>query len=156
MTETIHSKSKWMIQIIDGNKVPLYKQVARRMMQRIRTGEYREGALLPPIRAISRQFGVSVTVVQQALRDMEQHGLVKARHGKGVLVIGSQAADRAALVFGMVHPYAQGMSFGRDVLHFATQAFGQRKNLLIPVSSEGDAAREREQVEHHPLACPGR
>lgn len=118
------------------------------MMQKIRTGDYRAGEPLPSIRSISDDLSVSINVVQRAIRVLEKDGLVLSQHGKQVLVTGAKGAERAALIFGLIHPYAQGMLFGRDVLHFASRAFSERKNLLITVSTDGSAAKEREQAEH--------
>lgn len=134
--------------VVPGNKVPLYRQVARDMMQRIRTGDYRAGEPLSPIRAISDEFNVSVNVVQRAIHVLERDGLVRSQHGKQVMVTTAEGAKRAALVFGLIHPYAEGMAFGRDVLHFAGRAFSERHNLLVTVSSDGLAAKERERAEH--------
>jgi len=134
--------------VVRGNKVPLYRQLARDMMQRIRTGDYRAGEPLPSIRAISDEFNVSVNVVQRAIRILERDGLVRPQHGKQVMVTGDEGAKRAALIFGLIHPYAEGMAFGRDVLHYAGRAFSERHNLLVTVSSDGLAARERERAEH--------
>lgn len=137
-----------MPSVIEGNKVPLYQQLARNMMQRIRTGDYPAGQPLPPIRSISSEFNVSVNVVQRAIRILEQDGLVLSQHGKQVMVATAKGTDRAALMFGLIHPYADGMSFGRDVLHFAARAFSERHNLLVTVSSDGLAIRERQRAEH--------
>ena len=137
-----------MPQVIEGNKVPLYRQVASSMLQRIRTGDYRAGHPLPSIRSISDEFQVSVNVVQRAIRVLEHDGLVSSQHGKQVMVTSVNGSQRAALVFGLIHPYAEGMAFGRDVLHYAARAFSERHNLLITVSSDGIASRERERAEH--------
>ncbi|MFA9479533.1 GntR family transcriptional regulator [Phycisphaerales bacterium AB-hyl4] len=137
-----------MAQIVQGNKVPLYRQVASRIMQRIRTGDYKPGDALPSIRSISSEFKVSINVVQRALRELESKGMVVTQHGKQVLVADTARGKRAAIVFGMIHPYSGGLAFGRDVLYFAGQTFSDRSNLLFTVSSEGNAARERELAEH--------
>jgi DNA-binding transcriptional regulator YhcF (GntR family) len=137
-----------MTQMVAGNKIPLYRQLATTMMQRIRTSDYRPGETLPSIRSISNEFNVSINVVQRAIRELERDGIVLTQHGKEIRVTDTVRAEKAAIVFGMIHPYAGGMAFGRDVLYYAGQTFSSRNNLLFTVSSGGDAARERHLARH--------
>jgi GntR family transcriptional repressor for pyruvate dehydrogenase complex len=55
---------------------------------RIRDGRIAAGAKLPSEAAIMAEFGVSRTVVREALSKLQAAGLVQTRHGIGTFVIG--------------------------------------------------------------------
>jgi DNA-binding FadR family transcriptional regulator len=55
---------------------------------RIRDGRIAPGAKLPTEAAIMAEFGVSRTVVREALSKLQASGLVRTRHGIGTFVIG--------------------------------------------------------------------
>jgi len=65
-------------------RVPKASDVlAEELAGRIIAGELREGALLPPERALVLQTGLSRTSVREALRVLEVRGFVKIRSGRG-------------------------------------------------------------------------
>jgi DNA-binding FadR family transcriptional regulator len=49
-------------------------------------GKYAPGGQLPPGRELGQHFGVSITVVREALSRLKADGLVASRQGKGVFV----------------------------------------------------------------------
>lgn len=132
--------------IIMGNKVPMYMQVAQTLRQRIRTGIYKTKEPIPSFRHLADEFGVSLFVVQRAMRVLEEDGVLTAHHGKAVTVDQTSAADKAAIVFGLIQPYANSMQM--MVQHDAEQAFSERNNLLVIRTSGGDPAAERRIAEH--------
>ncbi len=117
-------------------------------MQRVRTGIYQAGAPLPSVRAISEEFGVSLNVVQRAVRHLEESGIVSTHHGKGMMVAEAEACRRAAILFGFIQPYTAGLVFESMVFHYAGQVFNNRDNFLVTRSSEGSAEQEREVATH--------
>jgi DNA-binding FadR family transcriptional regulator len=56
--------------------------------ERIRAGRLRPGERLPSEAAIMSGFGVSRTVVREALSKLQASGLVRTRHGVGTFVVG--------------------------------------------------------------------
>jgi GntR family transcriptional repressor for pyruvate dehydrogenase complex len=58
----------------------------------ILAGELEVGSKLPPEREISRQFGVSIVTVREALRGLEAFGIIEKRRGKdgGVFITQKQ------------------------------------------------------------------
>jgi GntR family transcriptional repressor for pyruvate dehydrogenase complex len=56
---------------------------------RIKSGELQVGAKLPTEAAIMATFGVSRTVVREALSKLQAAGLVQTRHGIGTFVVGA-------------------------------------------------------------------
>jgi GntR family transcriptional regulator len=69
-----------------ANYVPLYKQLAQILQQRIKTGIYSGGEKLPSERELSEIFKVSRITVTAAIQELEQNGLVIRKKGKGTFV----------------------------------------------------------------------
>jgi DNA-binding FadR family transcriptional regulator len=63
------------------------------MTARIRDGRMRAGDKLPTEAAIMNEFGVSRTVVREALSKLQAGGLVQTRHGVGTFVAASTDAS---------------------------------------------------------------
>jgi GntR family transcriptional regulator, transcriptional repressor for pyruvate dehydrogenase complex len=69
----------------------LADQVADRLRQTILSGQLKPGDALAPERDLSQQFGVSRTVVREAVRSLSGQGLVQAIGGSGVRVLAVDA-----------------------------------------------------------------
>src|SRR5581483_918888 len=67
--------------------VPLYFQVEQALANPIRGGTLAIGSQLPAEPELSRHFGVSRSVIRQALRRLEETGLVARRRGVGSFVV---------------------------------------------------------------------
>ncbi len=134
--------------LIEGNKIPLYQQVKQSLKQRVKTGVYGEGSSLPSLRVLSKEFGVSPGIVQQAIYGLESEGMLTVQHGKGVRVLEKKSSESAAISFGFIQPYTEYLAFEGQVIRYAEKVFDRRNNFLIPKSSEGLASREREIAEH--------
>jgi GntR family transcriptional regulator len=67
--------------------VPLYFQVEQELARRIREGGIAIGSRLPTEPELSEHFGVSRSVVRQAVKRLEQMGLVSRRRGVGSFVV---------------------------------------------------------------------
>ena len=55
-----------------------YEELAEKLMQKIHDGELRTGDKLPSERYLAKEYGVSRSVVREALRSMERIGCVAA------------------------------------------------------------------------------
>jgi len=62
------------------------EQVARKLTDLVRSGEFQPGARLPSEHAIAEQFGVSRAVVREAVARLKMEGLVTTRQGDGAFV----------------------------------------------------------------------
>jgi DNA-binding FadR family transcriptional regulator len=71
----------------------LAREVVQRLGDRIRDGRWPGGEQLPSESALMDEFGVSRTVVREALSQLQAAGLVRTRHGVGTFVIGAGAAQ---------------------------------------------------------------
>jgi GntR family transcriptional regulator len=62
---------------------PRYRELAEVLRERIAAGEFTRGLALPGEQALAVEYGVTRTVVRNALRWLEQRGLVTARRNIG-------------------------------------------------------------------------
>ena len=70
----------------DWSGRPAYLQVAEALRAEIRSGRVPPGSQLPSYEALMRKYGVSVTVVRSAVRELKTEGLVYTHQGKGAFV----------------------------------------------------------------------
>ncbi|MDW8166878.1 MAG: GntR family transcriptional regulator [Acidobacteriota bacterium] len=66
--------------------IPPHAQIIDRIKLALLTGELRAGDTLPSIRDVERESGVSRNIVRRAYLELEAYGLLKLKHGKGVIV----------------------------------------------------------------------
>ncbi|MBO0740350.1 MAG: GntR family transcriptional regulator [Hyphomicrobiaceae bacterium] len=70
----------------DANR-PLYAQVRERLVDRIRSGQWKPGQLIANEFAIAAEFGVSQGTARKAISDLAAEGLVVRRQGRGTFVV---------------------------------------------------------------------
>lgn len=63
-----------------------YEHVVDQLLELLHDDELAAGAALPPERVLATRFDVSRTAVREALRVLEQRGILVARHGAGHFV----------------------------------------------------------------------
>ena len=79
------------------------QRVAERVRSAIRAGELRDGDRLPPERQLIEQFGYSRAIVREALRMLEDEGLITLHAGRnGGAIIQHPGADRLMNAFDML------------------------------------------------------
>ena len=64
----------------------LYEQIVRQIEESILKGELTAGSQLPAERDLAKQFGVSRTAVREAIKALQEKGLVDAFPGRGTFV----------------------------------------------------------------------
>lgn len=69
-----------------GARPKLGERVADQLRERIQKGDFAPGAQLPTENVLVEQFGVSRTVIREAISSLRVDGLVKAHQGRGVFV----------------------------------------------------------------------
>jgi GntR family transcriptional repressor for pyruvate dehydrogenase complex len=72
-----------VVQVAPNN---LTDRITESLRQDIVSGKYAPGTQLPAGKDLGQQFGVSITVVREALSRLKADGLVASRQGKGVFV----------------------------------------------------------------------
>jgi GntR family transcriptional regulator len=70
---------------------PKYAQVIAALQERIESGEYPPGSLLPSEHQLSAEFGTARPTVVRALRVLRQDGWIETQQGKGSFVRGRPA-----------------------------------------------------------------
>ncbi|SFS68423.1 PLP-dependent aminotransferase family protein [Paenibacillus sp. BC26] len=68
------------------SRVPLAEQIQLALVERIRSGLYQAGDLLPSVRELSREIGVSLMTAVLAYEKLEATGYAQRHHGKGTFV----------------------------------------------------------------------
>ena len=68
------------------SNIPYYIQLINILKEKIDQGEWKPGDQIPSEPDLCEMFGVSRTVIRQALREIELEGLVTRRKGKGTFV----------------------------------------------------------------------
>jgi GntR family transcriptional repressor for pyruvate dehydrogenase complex len=64
----------------------LYERVVGKVLELIASGTWKPGYRLPPERELSEAFGVSRTVVREAVKALEARGILESTTGSGVSV----------------------------------------------------------------------
>ena len=65
---------------------PAYRQIAEDLRSKIGDGSYPVGAALPSTSQLMEIYGVSITAVRAAVRELQSEGLLIGQPGKGVYV----------------------------------------------------------------------
>jgi GntR family transcriptional regulator len=84
--------------------LPLYAQVKARLIQRIQTGDWKPGQLIPNEFALAGELGVSQGTVRKALGEMTAEKLLVRRQGLGTFV---QQHTPETMLFRFFHFYDQ-------------------------------------------------
>jgi DNA-binding GntR family transcriptional regulator len=74
---------------------PKYAQIITALQQRIESGEYPPGSLLPSEHQLTAEFGTARPTVVRALRVLRQDGWIDTQQGKGSFVRGRPALAAA-------------------------------------------------------------
>jgi GntR family transcriptional regulator len=80
----------------DGRQ-PKYLRIHRELSDRISSGQWPAGSLLPAQQQLAAELGVSVMTLRQALQLLADDGLIEARHGAGTYVRSRYAYDLGGL-----------------------------------------------------------
>ncbi|MCM8750203.1 FadR family transcriptional regulator [Thermomicrobiaceae bacterium CFH 74404] len=75
------------------NQARLHEGVVQQITQQIVSGALQPGMALPTEPELARQFGVSRTVIREAVRVLASKGLITVRHGSGMWVQPPDAWD---------------------------------------------------------------
>jgi DNA-binding FadR family transcriptional regulator len=94
-----HGAGRSAVREAPGSAAPLRRrprslalEVVDALAARIRERHYDDGERLPTEAAVMQEFGVSRTVVREALSKLQAAGLVETRHGIGTFVVGGGQA----------------------------------------------------------------
>jgi DNA-binding GntR family transcriptional regulator len=71
-------------------KIPLYRQIQANLKEKITSGKYEEGGLLPSENDLCGEFNATRMTVRQALNELVKEGYITRHHGKGSTVSASR------------------------------------------------------------------
>ena len=118
-----------------NRKLPLWYQLAEMLRTDIGAGQLPAGARVPPEVELARRHEVSVVTVRQALRSLQEEGLISRQRGRGTFVSPDRHPRQELRLMGSVESViAQQFSEETEVL----------EQGLAPVSLGGVFGAERE------------
>lgn len=115
----------------------LVTRVSESLRKAILDGEFQPGDKLPSEAQLTREHGVSRTVVREAVASLRSDGLVEARQGAGVFVL-----DPIGFAFNRTHP-----SFDKERLYSALEILEARTPLEIEAAGLAALRRSPAQEE---------
>ncbi len=79
-----------------NNYIPYYRQLYTLLKERILAKEWKPGQKFFSEGDLCRDYGISRTVVRNALQELENEGLISRRKGKGTFVLGPKISEGLA------------------------------------------------------------
>ncbi|MDD6202776.1 MAG: GntR family transcriptional regulator [Lachnospiraceae bacterium] len=73
--------------VSNQSELPIYAQIREQMKEQILDGSIPPGTVLPSIRQLAKETGVSVITTTRAYSDLEQEGFIASVQGKGSIVL---------------------------------------------------------------------
>lgn len=139
----------------------LSDQVARSITEAVISGRFAAGERLPSERELAERFGVSRTVIREAIRSLVAHGLVESRSGSGVRVAtaGPDAVNRSMSLFlrgnsgidyAKVHEVRSALEIemaGSAAQHATEDDLGQLRDLLQRMPGAHDEPEQAAQLD---------
>lgn len=74
------------IRVNSNSNEPIYEQLTRQFKEKIINGQLEADELLPSIRYLAKELGISVITTKRAYEELEKEGLVESVGGKGTFV----------------------------------------------------------------------
>lgn len=74
------------------SEFPIYRQICNQVEEQIQSGAIPEGTILPSIRGLAKELGISVITTTRAYNELESEGYIVSRQGKGSIVLGRNNA----------------------------------------------------------------
>ena len=71
----------------------IYEEITHRLQSLVETGDLKPGDRLPPERQLASLFGVSRNSVREAIKSLEQKGVLESRPGAGTFITAGSEAD---------------------------------------------------------------
>ena len=115
-------------------------QVADWFAREIRAGHMTSGEKLPTEQELIAQFGVSRTVIREAMASLRSEGLVISRQGSGVFV----ADHQANTTFRIVSDELRSLTEIQNVLQLRLAVEQEAAGIAAEKRSDDDLARMRE------------
>ena len=112
-------------------RTPLWQSIAQSLRHAIGDGQYEVGAKLPTEAALAKRFGVNRHTVRHALAHLAEEGLVFARRGSGVFVLGRP----------LDYPLSKRVRFHRNLLAEGRMPGKKILSVEVRAATTADARR---------------
>jgi GntR family transcriptional regulator len=126
--------------IMESSTIPLYLQLIQLVEKQLRKKKWQPGWSLPSEQAMCERFGLSRSVVRQALADFQQRGLLTKQNGKRTMIAYPSHSGSLMQKFTGFHEEAEvrWQNPRTKVLDFrVTKATNEvARNLCLPAFSE--------------------
>lgn len=76
--------------ISNQSELPIYAQIREQIKEQILNGQIPEGTVLPSIRKLAKEIGVSVITTTRAYNELEQEGFIASMQGRGSVVLSKE------------------------------------------------------------------
>ncbi len=89
---------------------PLYKEIKRKLMEALTTGEWKPGEAIPAERRLSSRYGISIGTVRKAIDELVAENILIRQQGRGTFVA-SHTRDRLLFYFFHIVPQVGDKSY---------------------------------------------
>jgi GntR family transcriptional repressor for pyruvate dehydrogenase complex len=140
--------------MVGPKRQSIAQDVARRLRQVILRGEYRPGDKLPPERQLAEALGVNRATLREALKNLEQAGLVRIRQGDGTRVqdfLQTAGLDMLAHLLSLGE--ASAVSILKDIMEFR-QVIGRELARLAARRATGQQLARLQAIAGRSSATP--
>jgi len=72
--------------ILNSSSEPIYEQITKQIKNYIFNGTLNEGELLPSIRSLAKELGISVITTKRAYEELERENFIETVPGRGSYV----------------------------------------------------------------------
>ena len=72
--------------ISNNSEEPIYLQIVNQIKQQILMGEIKENEMLPSMRVLAKDLGISFITTKRSYEELERQGLINTVPGKGCFV----------------------------------------------------------------------
>ncbi len=116
-----------------SDALPVYRQIAEHVRRQVAEGRLRDGARLPPIRALARELGVNRDTVALAYESLVADGLAESTVGRGTFVRAPGApVVRAPFEPALAAPIERLLEFERARPRYGAAARSVPLHALVP------------------------
>lgn len=115
--------------ILEKNPVPAYFQIEKDLRERISRQEWDSNSILPSEAELASSYKVSRVTVRQALKLLEDDGIIIKKRGKGSYLTGKQPKQKILnLDYGSIHLHKLD-----SALNISSEVFDRKNHEKIPV-----------------------
>ncbi|MBY6264328.1 FadR family transcriptional regulator [Azospirillum sp. 412522] len=132
-----------MVMTARRRRDPLAKQLVDALAERISGGQYKSGDRLPSEQDLIDEFGVSRTVVREAIANLKAVGMVSTRQGLGAFVL----RDAAILPFRIEESTLEAVNEAISVLEVRISLESEAAYLAAIRRDDSHLARMREALD---------